>query len=47
MNTVSGKMTSSVTTSAPDSLFTGDANKMGHFSILFTAAAVLLALFFF
>ncbi|KAJ5525807.1 hypothetical protein N7494_012457 [Penicillium frequentans] len=44
MNTVAGKSTSSVTTSAPGSLFTGDAPKMGQFSTLFTVVAVLSSL---
>ncbi|KAJ5914382.1 hypothetical protein N7504_003265 [Penicillium tannophilum] len=44
MNTVVGKLTSSVTTSAPGSLFTGDAPKMGQFSTLFTVVAMLSSL---
>ncbi|KAJ5450231.1 uncharacterized protein N7458_006680 [Penicillium daleae] len=46
MNTVSGQ-TTSVTTSAPGSPFTGDAAKMGQFSTIFSVAAVLLTVFFF
>ncbi|KAJ5784844.1 uncharacterized protein N7503_010056 [Penicillium pulvis] len=46
MNTVAGKSTSSVTTSAPGSLFTGDAPKMGQFTILFTVVAMLSSLLF-
>ncbi|OKO93291.1 hypothetical protein PENSUB_12354 [Penicillium subrubescens] len=47
INTVSGKTISSVTAGAPGSLFTGDAHKMWHSSILFPMAAVLSALLFF
>ncbi|KAJ5994020.1 hypothetical protein N7451_009744 [Penicillium sp. IBT 35674x] len=46
MNTVAGKSTSSVTTSALGSLFTGDAPKLGQFSRLFTVVAVLSSLLF-
>ncbi|KAJ6088768.1 hypothetical protein N7486_010029 [Penicillium sp. IBT 16267x] len=46
INPVAGKSTSSVTTTAPGSLFTGDAPKMGQLSTLFTVVAVLSSLLF-
>ncbi|KAJ5458075.1 hypothetical protein N7475_009463 [Penicillium sp. IBT 31633x] len=47
MNTVSGHTASSVTTSAPSSIYTGGAPKMAHLSTLFTVAAMLYTSFFY